>query len=765
MSIDQTTIRRGGRPPLFPSAIELESVTEVQRIASAYLELYERSTELNSDRARSLLGYLNYLPPAQKYMTLVERPDFFDEIVKYFPDHARKMIITFPKLFSLVESSDYGGTAHQNLFKMAFSPMKFKKAAYKLALRTRSVRSFLFFCDVFSEPGAAPEIFKSGLYLSDDDLSYALRMNGERANTIVLRKIFSEAKRSRVLSLEFICEYRNWLLRLNDEVGLDSLQSFLVSDPSYAEISASQGDARAVTTLDQLSTYLGLEVSEVRDKAISDEDPQTFVLLARILGKASLDHQHKLIMDRLAKFPDSYAASIRLLELLWNAHRPVLAMRVCEKIISRYPDRNDIVFKSLSYRVRLGDWELFTENVKDYLKLRKHLPADRVVYSQKYMFLVDACPNISFSEKIAIYSDTSETKSLRKYSYPKTIKKKTEVAIFTGDFRSHVMRPVVSLIADSLQKKGLDYIIFDTSKPWARDDSTKELIKEYPVFDCHDIANRDVFLQKYGFFNVAMDLSQYTEFNRLDLFRAGIAKTQLSGFWASGFITALKEIDLNLVDDYAFEKCDDSSFGNLLRLPHSAMLPPATKFKHTERPDSKVILGVFVRPIRYSNQLFRMIQKLIDKGLVDKVIFSHPSYVSKETIEYVADHVSGHNLNLNCYEFSSKSLKVDVNAVNVAIDAFPIGSPSVTRDLLHAGLPVFVFSGDDVFSRLSPSFLNSAGLDSLIWRDEQELFIKFEQFNEDMTKFRPDITPNAVLDCNAIFSSKLVMELQKLLDK
>lgn len=763
MSIDQTTITRGGRPPLFPSAIELESVAEVQRIAGAYLELYERSTELNSDRARSLLGYLNYLPPAQKYMTLVERTDFFDEIVKYFPDHARKMIITFPKLFSLVESSDYGGTAHQNLFKMAFSPTRYKEQAYKLALHTRSVRAFLFFCDVFSEPGAALQIFKSGRYLSDDDLSYAMRMNGERANIVVLRKIFSEAKRARVLCSEFIFEYRDWLLRLNDEVGLDSLQSFLVTHPSYAEISASQGDARAVTTLDQLSTYLGLEVSEVRDKAISDEDPQTFVLLARILAKASLNHHHKLIMDRLAKFPDSYAASIRLLELLWNAHRPVLAMQLCEKIISRYPDKNDILFKSMVYRVRLGDWDKFTENVKEYLKLRKHLPSDRVVYSQKYMFLIDACPNISFCEKTVIYSDTSETKSLRRLTYSKTIKKKAEVAIFTGDFRSHVMRPVVSLIADSLQKNGLEYVIFDTSMPWSRDDRTIQMNKGYPVIDCHDVLDRDDFLQRYGFYNTALDLSQYTEFNRLDLFRAGIAKNQLSGFWASGFVTALKEIDFMLVDDYSFAELSATPHAKLVRLPHGLVLPPVTPMKYVPEVGNKVTLGVFFRPIRYSNQLFSLISKLIERGLVDKVLFSHPSYASSETVSYVASHISRHQLTSRNCEFSSNPLAQDINNVHVAIDAFPVGSPSVTRDLLHSGLPVFVFSGDDVFSRLSPSFLASLDLVDLVWHDEQALFEKFESFQKDMSRFLPNISAEVLLDRNSVFSKHLADKVTTLL--
>lgn len=601
-----------------------------------------------------------------------------------------------------------------------------KDQAYKAAVASKSIYTFLYFCDVFSEPGSAPKAALSR-HASQREILYAIQQNVDRANADVLEKFYLELKRKDKINISIISRFLIGFRMINSDHPLIVL---LLSDYSKfsrgaetdvdlndRKISEAWGDV----TLDEVAQRLELSVDNLVDWSVSRKSPDLFSLVVKILSKKLMFSEiRNIAVKRLQNFPNALSASLALQSVFVKAQQHVLALGILERLSERYPYDRGIEYQIHSIRASLGDWDGLSRELMQYIKVRNLLRSDRPLCAITYMFTVDACPSLSFEDKYQVYKDISEGKNLRKRNVA-TVKKR-KVSLIGGDFRNHAMLPILKGLALGIGAVA-DVQIISTCPAALEDTETQLFEKSYEFHRLEpSMKQADVVDMVNGSF-ISCDVSQYTEFNALKYFRRGLSPIQMSSYWASGFMTPEDCMDFMLVDQYSFRNVTvaDGACYKLLHAWGAQVLPP-TQILHWSRPEgTSFCLGIFVRPMRYSPQLFRCLRNLLVSGVVDRLVFSHSYLRAEKSQLFLTELLDRYEIPRHKYTISANALSDDILLANAAIDSFPVGSPTTTRDLLFAGMPVFVFDGMDVFGSLSSSFLQSLQVKELLWRSYEEL--------------------------------------------
>lgn len=601
-----------------------------------------------------------------------------------------------------------------------------KDAAYKAAISSGSISTFLYFCDIFSEPASAP---KAALRAeaSEDDIIYAIQQNADRANIKTLEKFFFDLKNRDRLTRTVIEKILISIRLIDSRHELVPELMALYADCRAVEGSADEVESRLIfecsnmSKLECVASHLDLEMSALLQNSIENRSPELFRVVAGIMLKnRDMASFHNLAMGRLKNFKNSFAASNALVIAFTRAQAFVPALGILERISSKHPYDASIEYRLATTRASLGDWTLLSRELKHFQKIRPMLRSDRPLHAIGYMFTVDACPSLTFGEKYNVYKDIAEGKNVR--SAPPFFQKRKKISLIGGDFRQHAMQPILRLVADALANLAPVEII--STCPTSIEDKATEAFEEKYEFKRLNLSmNQDEARELMRETLVAFDMAQYTEYNALNFFRRGLSPIQVSSFWASGFITPESCMDYTVIDDYAFKNfCEEGHVAQkFLRVSNSMAIEP-TQLLQWQRPNSaNFTVGVFARPLRYSRKLFETLSELISGNVVDRVLFSHSYLQHSQSKDFLSKLLAEYDIPSESYTISSASLRNDVLLVDAAIDTAPIGSPTTTRDLLFAGLPVFVFDGNDVFSRLSPAFLHYIGREELLWKSVDQL--------------------------------------------
>ena len=740
-------------------------------------ELLKSRTSSNAEKKlKHLSNYLVSLPVHQRFECFQQLSSKeLDLIISRDPLMLRTECVRNLNYFSYLEGYLDRSNPFHDLFLLTFDTSSDAKSrAFKAVSLANSLDAYLFFTDIFSEPANGAEAVIRDRSANKRLILYAIKQNAARANKKTIEKLYRKLKAQRRTDIEIITQVLLALKalpaqsKLTEMVSKDlnaKIQNITFEDPSQEVIERCLEQRNVSKVIEALGMKT---IEELFDYACAHISPDLFNHLMKILHREQrVEAAHSLCLGRLKAYPNSAAASTALLNIFYKSRKPFLAMKLADRLSATLPYNEKLEYQRRFYRASLGDWSELSKYIKNYLAVRKYLRSDRPIKALQFMFSIDACPDVSANEKYSVYEDFLEAKNIRDLHTPSLRLENKKISLIGGDFRRHAMAPILTSVASTLSNLA-DVHVVSTCSEDLDDAVTKHFKDSYDFSRLPLDSSQDDARAIVSSSSMCVDVAQHTEFNALKYFRRGLNSVQLSSYWASGFLVNEGCFDYHLVDKYSFyniEKVISIPAGKLIPLRSAQVFPPTQIFQRTATKRRGVfVAGVFVRPFRYSRQLFESISALISLGLVDSVLFSHPHLMDRDSKNYLKDLLLSHSIDTDAVRISSASLSEALETVDIAIDSHPVGSPTTTRDLLFAGVPVFVMEGSDVFSRLSPAFFHYCNLPSFMAKNKDDLLRKVLDFkNISVTNW--SIPDESYLRATDEFRESLLEHVGRILDE
>jgi len=293
------------------------------------------------------------------------------------------------------------------------------------------------------------------------------------------------------------------------------------------------------------------------------------------------------------------------------------------------------------------------------------------------------------------------------------------IGFFAGEFNNH---PVTQLLLGLLRSMDPHrFNLFAFSFTPARDDMTdklEECVKEF--VDLRHLNDLEVvhLARKYRL-DVAVDLNGHTGNNRFAIFKARVARSQISylGFPAT---TGSDYFDGIVLDDVvAPEEFNSNLDERVLRLP-CCFMPRDFSIKPVEGltredyglPECSPVFACYHKPEKITEEMFSAWCEIA--RTVDGVIWL--PQMSKEIFERLADvavkqfQLDPSQLIIATRVDSTEEHLGRLALADLFLDSYPYGGHTTFGDALFAGLPCITRFGQTTVSRLGLSFLTEAGL-------------------------------------------------------
>jgi len=647
---------------------------------------------------------------------------------KKFPDISYKLIIEFDLLGELKKIKN-------DTFEYRFIISTFEKVdiseVYNLSKKvSNKTEYFIFFCDRYGIPANTIEIIRNyknkGDSIDEQNLINIIEINRSRNNLKFIDETLSYTGLFK--NKNKIYKYLPTLISTTIETNFtkkiyDILNKYCVQgDQVYSDMLYHiKLKKDKILPIDLYNIYKNQteDLEGFMDRILSDKDP---VLFNKLIDSLNLignnDAAHKMCLNRLKYWPNSVAVIRPLVRAFGKYTKLALALNLQRKFNEKYHIIGDDMIEAHA-GAKLGDWHKYESEFNKYYKYIEFLGGNRPKFAMGEMFFIDAAPNISFDKKLSIYKIIAEAKVVRKkikYTGRKNI------GLFSGDLRRHAMYPFLQLTIQALNEVNCNLHIFSTSPTSLNDDYTKEIETKYKIININPYNNKDLDYIRSMQLDLAIDMSQHTEFNSINYFKSGIATRQITSFWAGGFSTGMTEFEYIILDKYSFEHVKE---GDLIEKPvyvqNALMVGPThmSKVDLKKLPD-KITLGIFCRPNRLNMHVFELAAKISNLYNYN-IIYDHYQCEQSDVKQFIYSKFISAGIKPENIIIKSSPLASIISEVHAVIDSFPACSPTTTRDLIHMGVPVFTIQNSDPYSRFSASFLHGLGLDYLIYKGVDEL--------------------------------------------
>lgn len=598
----------------------------------------------------------------------------------------------------------------------------------KSALQSDQIplRFKIFILDRFDLPGDMPNLLNlyltSGKKIAEDEVNYAITSNIARRNVNTLRKLLTlkDLPLGAESTLDTIAQIKT------QDNELSKIISRIFQRQNYKSKSLYEvkpADEQKIADIKEVYQYEGTD-AEFLDYSLKDLNPDCFYSISRFFRrKNDYDLLLKLSQQRLNHLPNSISAAREMINVYDRAQMNLKVVQLIELINTKIFNVGDILTHAQA-RAKIGDWDTYNKYLNRTIAEFHRLGSSKATFSNRHMFFIEAANDVDFALKAKIFQSLSLTKDIRKpLTYRKNLNKK--IGVFSGDFRLHAMTPVIEQFMIAASELECELIPFATFPENMQDEKTREFKERYNlVFIDHRSSETLKELRDLSL-SLAVDLSQNTQFNCLNLFREGIAQNQITASWASGFSSGTTCFDGILVDQVSFENvAADQIVERMLPVRHGGAFGATQELEYKPTNRSGMTFALFMRPLRYSEQLLNTAAALIKSFDDLRCMICHPSLSDQDLRQYILSKLTDKGVSGDLIEISDEPLRTAINKIDFVLDSFPVCSPTVSKDCLSSGIPCFSREGSDPFTRFSYSWLQSMELNDFIWTDIEDLLQK-----------------------------------------
>jgi protein O-GlcNAc transferase len=299
--------------------------------------------------------------------------------------------------------------------------------------------------------------------------------------------------------------------------------------------------------------------------------------------------------------------------------------------------------------------------------------------------------------------------------------RKLRVGFVSGDFRTHSVAHFFEPILSARDRGAFEYICYSTCGQ--RDAVTERLRAGADAWrDVWQLSDDALIEQiRADRIDILVDLSGYTEFNRLPVFALRAAPVQITylGFPNS---TGVPAMDYRITDSLTDPSplADELHSEKLLRLPDSqwCFRPFGASFEIDPLPARKngfVTFGSFNSLAKAGDTLLHCWTRILT-GLPDSRLritrVRSPQRAAAIIALFAHSGIAAERIECTAYR-SASQYGAEFAGVDIALDHFPYNGVTTTCESLHAGVPVVSMYGAHGVSRSGLSILTSIGLKEL----------------------------------------------------
>jgi protein O-GlcNAc transferase len=298
---------------------------------------------------------------------------------------------------------------------------------------------------------------------------------------------------------------------------------------------------------------------------------------------------------------------------------------------------------------------------------------------------------------------------------------KLRVGFVSGDFRTHSVAHFFEPILSARDRGAFEYICYSTCGQ--RDAVTERLREGADAWrDVWQLSDDALIEQiRADRIDILVDLSGYTEFNRLPIFARRAAPVQITylGFPNS---TGVPAMDYRITDSLTDPSplADELHSEKLLRLPDSQWCfrpfgVPLEIDPLPARDNGFVTFGSFNSLAKAGDTLLhcwtRILADVPDSRLRITRVRS-PQRAAAIIALLAHSGIAAERIECTAYR-STSQYGAEFAGVDIALDHFPYNGVTTTCESLHAGVPVVTMYGAHGVSRSGLSILASIGLKEL----------------------------------------------------
>lgn len=304
-------------------------------------------------------------------------------------------------------------------------------------------------------------------------------------------------------------------------------------------------------------------------------------------------------------------------------------------------------------------------------------------------------------------------------------RRRIRIGFMSPDFRVHSVAYFFEPLASGIDRRKFETFYFHCGNV---NDNFTAKFKSYAEH-WHDISKQDddqaaAFIRDLQL-DLLVDLAGHTGDNRLPIFTARVAPTQVTFLGYSGS-TGLAEMDYLLTDALA-NPADSQRFctEEIVTLPHSYFCyrPPQTAPDTQPLPadhNGFITFGSFNTRAKMSpstiDAWIRILQSVPDSRLLLKNSSLTDAGVRRELM----DRLRNAGISDNRLQFRERTENLEdhlktYHEVDLALDTFPYNGATTTCEALWMGVPVVTLAGVTHVHRMGISILNAIGLSELVY--------------------------------------------------
>lgn len=219
--------------------------------------------------------------------------------------------------------------------------------------------------------------------------------------------------------------------------------------------------------------------------------------------------------------------------------------------------------------------------------------------------------------------------------------------------------------------------------------------------------------------DLLIDLAGHTADGRLDVFAKRPAPAQVTWLGYSG-TTGLSQFDALIGDPVVTPVSHENDYSEPVYRHPSGFAPllgfdglPDIGTLPLDRTGT-VTFGSFNSPTKINEEVIEAWSEVLRKVPHSRMVLKNTYFADADVCRHFADKFSRYGVAPDRLDFQGPSSLADhwpmIASVDLVLDTFPYSGATTTLDCLRMGVPVVTVCGDRYCSRMSASFLSSAGL-------------------------------------------------------
>lgn len=389
------------------------------------------------------------------------------------------------------------------------------------------------------------------------------------------------------------------------------------------------------------------------------------------------------------------------------------------------PDDASVLYMLANFRLSLGYPQ---EALEIYQRAKLLAPEDSNIHANT-IFAMNYVPNCSQEDILAEsrlwelnYGWKGEKHDFRKLPGGQA---RLRIGYVSADLHKHPVGIFFQAVAVHHDREHIQiYCYNNCQKP--RTDEVKGVISHnVDVWrDVNNLSDEDLFtLILADRIDILVDLSGYTDGNRLKVFSRRAAPVQVS--WLGYYnTTGIASMDYVITDEMTvpigFEQWYSET---VVRMPFSRFcFTPAYICPDVEPlaalQSGRITFGSFNNFAKLTEEVIEVWSQILSRVPKSRIVLKWKNFSEKNIKAQYRFLFAMHGISSRRIEFRDASapfmMQDEYNDIDIALDPFPFTGGLTSCEALWMGVPVVTFAGDRPVSRQTAGFLRAIGLDELI---------------------------------------------------